>query len=146
MKLEAKSAIQIQKPAAVVYEAIVDPQHMQHYFIANSSGRLEEGSVIKWKFPEFPDSYPVSEIKLEENKSISFVWDPETRVQISLETLDDKNTVVRVVEGKKELSEQNRDWAIENSSGWANFLTCLKAYLEHGINLRKGAFEFMRIK
>jgi uncharacterized protein YndB with AHSA1/START domain len=27
-----------------------------------------------------------------------------------------------------------------------NFLTCLKAYLEYGINLRKGAFDFMSDK
>lgn len=32
------------------------------------------------------------------------------------------------------------------SKGWANFLACLKAYLEYGINLRKGAFDFMSEK
>lgn len=30
----------------------------------------------------------------------------------------------------------------ENTEGWANFLACLKAYLDYGINLRKGAFDF----
>lgn len=31
-----------------------------------------------------------------------------------------------------------------NTDGWANFLACLKAYLEYGINLRKGAFDFLK--
>jgi len=30
-----------------------------------------------------------------------------------------------------------------NTGGWANFLACLKAYLEYGINLRKDSFDFM---
>lgn len=35
-------------------------------------------------------------------------------------------------------------WLSGNSFGWSNFLACLKAYLEYNINLRKGAFEFMK--
>ncbi len=36
---------------------------------------------------------------------------------------------------------------IENSGGWSNFLACLKAYLEYGIQLRKGRILiFMRTK
>jgi len=35
-------------------------------------------------------------------------------------------------------------WLKSNTEGWANFLACLKAFLEYGINLRKGAFDFMR--
>ena len=34
--------------------------------------------------------------------------------------------------------------ALGNTEGWANFLACMKAYLEYGIQLRKGAFDFMR--
>jgi hypothetical protein len=36
------------------------------------------------------------------------------------------------------------NWLKGNTEGWANFLACLKAYLEYGINLRKGGFDFMR--
>jgi len=36
------------------------------------------------------------------------------------------------------------EWYGRNTEGWVNFLACLKAYLEYKINLRKGAFEFMR--
>ncbi|MFD2697467.1 hypothetical protein ACFSQ0_05650 [Mesonia sediminis] len=56
----------------------------------------------------------------------------------------DGSTLVKVNENGKEFSEDNLKWALENSGGWANFLACLKAYLEYGIQLRKGAFDFMR--
>ncbi|MEH6536628.1 MAG: SRPBCC domain-containing protein [Psychroserpens sp.] len=144
MRLESNATIQIQKPIEDVFEGIVNPEKMTKYFISESSGRLESGKEVIWKFPEFEDKYPVKEIKIENNSSISFVWDPETVVIITLEKWPDDSTIVRVNENGKELNEDNLKWALENSGGWANFLACMKAYLEYDIQLRKGAFEFMR--
>ena len=144
MKLESKATIQIQKPIEEVFEGIVNPTKMTKYFISESSGRLESGKEVIWKFPEFDDKFPVKVNKVEKNSFISFVWDPETVVTITLEKLPDNCTLVRVTENGKEFNEDNVKWALENSGGWANFMACLKAYLEYGINLRKGAFEFMR--
>lgn len=146
MKLESNATIRIQKPIEEVFEGIVNPEKMTKYFISESSGRLETGKEVIWKFPEFEDKFPVKEIKIENNSSISFVWDPETIVKITLEKLPDDSTIVRVNENGKELNEENLKWALENSGGWANFLACMKAYLEYGIQLRKGAFDFMRKK
>jgi len=144
MKLESNAAIQIQKPIEEVFEGIVNPEKMTKYFISESSGRLESGKEVIWKFPEFADNFPIKEIKIETNFSISFVWDPETVVKITLEKLADNSTLIRVNENGKELNEDNLKWALENSGGWANFLACMKAYLEYGIQLRKGAFDYMR--
>ncbi|WP_418604063.1 SRPBCC domain-containing protein [Hwangdonia sp.] len=144
MKLESKAVIQIQKPIEEVFQGIVNPEKMTKYFISESSGRLESGKEVIWKFPEFEDRFLIQEIKIEDNSSVSFVWDPETVVKITLEKLPDDSTIVRVNENGKELNEDNLKWALENSGGWANFLACMKAYLEYGIQLRKGAFEFMR--
>lgn len=146
MRLESNATIQIQKPVEEVFEGIVNPEKMTKYFISESNGELETGKDLIWKFPEFDDKFPIKEIKLETNRSISFVWDPETVVKITLEKIPDNSTIVRVNENGKELNEDNLKWALENSGGWANFLACLKAYLEYGIQLRKGAFDFMRKK
>jgi len=144
MKLESKAVIQIQKPIEEVFQGIVNPEKMTKYFISESSGRLESGNQVIWKFPEFEEEFLIKEIKIENNSSISFIWDPETVVKITLEKLPDDSTIVRVNENGKEFNEDNLQWALENSGGWANFLACMKAYLEYGIQLRKGAFEFMR--
>lgn len=144
MHLKSEASLQIQKPIQEVYEAIVQPEHMTQYFISESSGRMETGVDLLWKFPEFPDRYPVTNIQVEENKSVSFVWDPETIVKINFESQADNSTVIRVSESGKENNEANLQWLTQNSGGWANFLACMKAYLEYGIQLRKGAYEFMR--
>jgi uncharacterized protein YndB with AHSA1/START domain len=144
MILESNASLQIQKTAEEVFEAIVNPEKMTNYFISESTGRLETGKVVRWKFPEFDDTFPITEVKVDSNKLISFIWDPETVVKIILEQLPDESTVVRVNENGKSFNEDNLKWALQNSGGWANFLACMKAYLEYGIQLRKGAYDFMR--
>ena len=146
MRLVSKAALQIQKPKEEVFEGIVNPDMMTKYFISESTGRLESGVDLKWKFPEFPDWYPVTQVSVRPDESISFVWDPETVVTISLEKQPDNSTVVTVEEGNKEITEENLNWLVSNAGGWSNFLASLKAYLEYGVELRKGAFEFMRKK
>ncbi len=144
MKLTSQATLQIQKTAEEVFEAIVNPDHMTRYFISESSGRMESGKSLTWKFPEFEDEFPVTQISLKAPDHISFVWDPETTVNIFLKAQVDQSTVVKVTEGDKILDDDNLKWLISNTEGWANFLACLKAYLEYGVELRKGAFDFMR--
>lgn len=144
MKLKAQATLQIQKPAEEVFEAIVNPDHMTRYFISESSGRMESGKSLTWKFPEFKDEFPVSQVSTKAPDHISFVWDSETTVNIFLNAQADQSTVVKVTEGDKIMDDDNLKWLVSNTEGWANFLACLKAYLEYGVQLRKGAFEFMR--
>ena len=142
MKLTAKATLQIQKSIAEVFEAIVNPEKMTKYFISESSGRMETGKELTWEFGDFPGKFPVKIIEVQPDKSVSFIWDEETVVNITLEEQPDKSTVVKVTEGEKELNEKNLKWLTDNTFGWANFLDCMKAYLEYGINLRKGAFDY----
>lgn len=144
MKLVSNATLQIQKPINEVFEGIVDPAKLTQYFISESSGRLESGKDVIWKFPEFDDRYPIKNVNIEPNRSITFVWDPDTAVQIALETQPDKSTIVKVTETEREFGVKNLEWVISNTGGWANFLACMKAYLEYGIQLRKGAFDFMK--
>lgn len=146
-KLEIKAGIQILKPADEVFEAIVDPQKMSNYFISESSGRMDEGKQLTWKFPEFEGESPVRVDKVEKDKFISFYWgeaDQEMLVEITLKPGKGENaTVVTVTEKEMENNEAGIKWLKGNTEGWANFLACLKAYLEYGINLRKGAFDHL---
>jgi len=144
MQLISKASLQIQKPIALVYEGIVNPEIMTQYFISESTGRMETGKDLVWRFPEFDDKFTVTEVKVETNVSVSFVWDPETVVTINLKQHQEDSTIVEVTEGNKEYSDINLQWLISNTGGWANFLACMKAYLEYGIHLRRGAYDFMK--
>jgi uncharacterized protein YndB with AHSA1/START domain len=149
-KLEIKAALKIQKPVHEVYEAIVDPAKMSNYFISKSTGRMEEGKTLTWQFPEFDMQFPVRIDKIEKDKYISYYWDgamdgTETKVEISLKAMEDASTFVTITEKSRDNDEAGLKWLRSNTEGWANFLACLKAYLEYGINLRKGAFDISQM-
>jgi uncharacterized protein YndB with AHSA1/START domain len=145
--LEIKAALQIQKPVHDVFEAIADPARMSNYFISESSGRMEEGTEVIWKFPEFDFRFPVRVGKIIKDRYISFQWDMDglaLLVEMTLEPKAGDSTLVTITEKGRENNEAGIKWLKGNTEGWANFLACLKAYLEYGINLRKGAFDFMK--
>ena len=147
--LEIKAALQISKPVNEVFEAIVDPVKMSNYFISKSSGRMEEGKQLTWQFPEFEMNFPVRIGKIERNKYISFYWDIdgiELLTEMTLTPKANNSTLVNITEKSRENDEAGIKWLKGNTEGWANFLACLKAWLEYGINLRKGAFDFMSDK
>ena len=148
-QLEIKASLKILKPPHEVFEAIVDPAKMSNYFISKSTGRIEEGKTLTWQFPEFDMQFPVRIKKVEQDKFISYAWDDEeggeTIVEIALEPRPNNETLVRIKEKSKEANEAGIKWYGRNTEGWANFLACLKAYLEYGINLRKGAFDMSQM-
>jgi uncharacterized protein YndB with AHSA1/START domain len=145
--LQIKAALQILKPVAEVFEAIVDPSRMSNYFISESTGRMEEGKLLTWRFPEFDLNVPVRVGKVEKDKYISYYWDSdgeELLVEMTLTPFEGNATVVTITEKSRKNDEAGLNWLKGNTEGWANFLACLKAYLEYGINLRKGAFDFRK--
>jgi uncharacterized protein YndB with AHSA1/START domain len=102
-----------------------------------------------WRFPEFEMEFPVRVGKLEKDKYISFFWhmdETELKVEIVLAPGRDNSTIVTITEKERINDEAGIKWLKGNTEGWANFLACLKAYLEYGINLRKGAFDFLSEK
>jgi uncharacterized protein YndB with AHSA1/START domain len=144
-KLHIQTALQILKPAHEVFQAIVDPAKMSNYFISEGSGPMKEGKTVTWKFPEFEGRFPVRVGKVELDKYISYSWDgTELLVEITLTPKGDTATVVTITEKEMDNNEAGLAWMMGNTAGWANFLACLKAYLEYGVNLRKGAFDFMK--
>src|SRR5690606_6932234 len=145
-KLTANASIQIQKPVNEVFSSIVSADKMNRYFIESATGDLETGKTVQWKFPEFDDVFPVTGKEIKQNEYVSFKWDgaPNMLVEIFLQPQTDHSTLVKVVEHEKEKTDAGIKQMMQQTEGWANFLSCLKANLEYNINLRKGAFDYMR--
>ncbi len=149
--LEIKVAIQIQKPVNLVFEVIVDPSMMDKYFISKSNGRMEEGKTLVWQFPEFDMDVPIQVGKIVRDQLISYSWSTEGNkhlTEMTLKAAKNDSTIVTITEKSIDNIRIDKlngtiNWLKGNTEGWANFLACLKAYLEYGINLRKGAFDFL---
>jgi len=149
-RLEIETSLKIQKPVHEVFEAIVDPKKMSNYFISKSTGRIEQEKTLTWQFPEMDLEFPVRINNVQTDQFISYDWDNfedgvTTTVEIQLKQMDDDEAFVTVREKSRDNDEAGIKWLKGNTAGWANFLACLKAYLEYGINLRKGAIDVSQL-
>jgi uncharacterized protein YndB with AHSA1/START domain len=143
--LRVETSLKIMKPAHEVFEAIVDPKKMSNYFISKGSGRLDEGMPVTWTWDDLNMQGQARPSKIEPDRLISFYSSPpgteETLTEIRLNAVEPKETVVKITETGWEKSDQGIATLARQSQGWTGFLFGLKAYLEHGVNLRKGAFD-----
>jgi uncharacterized protein YndB with AHSA1/START domain len=125
---------------------VTDPQQLSAYFTTGgASAALAEGSTVIWKFGDYPGEIPVRVTRLVPNQRIEFSWDAEegayqTAVVMTFEAPAGGGTLVRVVEGGWRQGPEGLKASYLNCSGWMQMLCCLKAWLEHGINLRRGFF------
>ena len=120
-KLVIKCAMQIQKPIHEVFEAIIIPEKMSNYFISQSTGVMEEGKNLIWKFPEFDFECPIKVQKIENDKYISFFWNNsgfDLLVEITLSEKENNSTLVSISEKSMENNEVGLKWLAGNSFGW----------------------------
>lgn len=136
---------------AEVYEAVADPEQLSRYFTtAGARGRLEPGEHVVWSFADFPGDFPVTVVKAEAPHRIVIEWSNEgttnesgtTHVVFEFEPIDgDLRTLVTITETSWRPTEQGAQAAFSNCEGWTLMLAALKAWLEHGINLREGFYQ-----
>ncbi|MEH7122604.1 SRPBCC family protein [Bacillus sp. JJ1773] len=131
------------KPANEVFEAFVDPSKIGNFWFSSSSEKWEAGKIITCRYDEYNAEGELKMIEIIENKKIVFQWGAngeEHNVTISLDELDDSSTIIEVnEEGFNEEADDFISQLIDNKEGWVYMLTCLKAYLEFGVNkLRAG--------
>ena len=58
---------------------------------------------------------------------------------MSVESLEDGSSLGGVSEGGWRNDESGTRSSYRNCGGWMHMACCMKAYLDHGINLRKGS-------
>lgn len=137
--LQVKTQIAIAKPTHEVFEAVVDPEKMSHYFISSGSGRIESGKTVHWVFDDVGVGLDVKVQRVDRDRFVSFLWSAsgaEALVEIQIVS-GDSATLVKVSESGWPADEKGIARCVEQTRGWTHFLCCMKAYLEHGINLRK---------
>jgi uncharacterized protein YndB with AHSA1/START domain len=143
-KIRAKVQMGILKPVHNVFESIIDPGKMSKYFIAGSTGRMESGKTLIWTWPDFDGEIEIKVGKIEKDKVVSFEWNGSGAncvVVITLEAKDENRTFVKITESEWPADYKGANQCMGQVEGWTNFLCCLKAYLEYGINLRVGAYS-----
>lgn len=139
-KVDVKVEDRIARSPAEVFEAVVDPAKMAQYFISRGSGRMELGAKLAWEWSDVGARLEVEVVQLAKDERIVFVWPAtgtKTKVTLLFEP-DGAGTKVTAMEAPFALTEDGVRRALGQTQGWTDFCCCLKAYLQHGIDLRRG--------
>jgi len=140
----------ISRPCADVYEAVADPEQLSRYFTTGGAqGRLEAGTEVSWDFHDFPGAFPVEVLESDPPRKIVIRWggesttDPSgTTTTFEFEPIDeDARTLVTITESSWLPTTDGAARAFGNCEGWTGMLAAMKAWLEHGINLREGFYK-----
>lgn len=141
----------VARPCAEVYEAIADPEQLSRYFTTGGArGRLATGATVTWEFHDFPGGFPVTVVEATPPHRIVIQWDGDavadgsgrTTVTVELEPQDgDTRTLVTITETAWQPTAPGAAAAFGNCEGWTMMLCALKAWVEHGVNLREGFYR-----
>src|SRR5438105_10187727 len=75
MDLKFDVSGRIAKPVSEVFEAVVDPAKLSHYFTTGGAkGRLEAGKTVTWDFHDFPGAFPVDVVEVVKDQRIVLRW------------------------------------------------------------------------
>jgi uncharacterized protein YndB with AHSA1/START domain len=150
-KLSFTVSGRIARACAEVYEAVADPDQLSKYFTTGGArGRLQPGAEVSWDFHDFPGAFPVTVIEADPPRRIVIEWEAEaatsesgtTTTTFELEPLDgDTRTLVTITESAWRLTPDGAKKAFGNCEGWTGMLAAMKAWVEHGINLRDGFYK-----
>ncbi|WPU64327.1 SRPBCC domain-containing protein [Peredibacter starrii] len=149
MELNFPVQAKILKPISEVFDAVYNPKKLSTYFVTGgASGPMDEGAKVMWEFADFPGAFPVYVKNVKKNEQIVFEWEANdgtghgagynTTVTFDFSEVDEYSTRVKILESGWRDPDKFLNAAVGNSKGWMQMVCCLKAYVEYGINLRKG--------
>src|SRR5690606_2496585 len=160
MELKFRVAARIARPVHEVFEAVADPAQLSSYFTTGAaSGRLETGATVMWDFHDYPGAFPVRVVEVVPDQRIVLEWEAnegeapnvegggmaeagyDTTVTMTFKALEDGRTLVEIAEEGWRFNEGALKASYGNCQGWSQMLCALKAWLEHGINLRDGMYK-----
>lgn len=141
MELKFSVATRINKPIHEVFDAVINPKKIVGYFCNQADAPLVEGQTVHWTWTAKPVTHPVKVKQIVPNSKIVIEWPSSlsgtTVAEMTFTTLDDGLTMVRVSESGWPETPEGLKASYQNCEGWQHMISCMKAYLQHGIDLRK---------
>ena len=136
----------IKRPVADVFQAIVSSDKLNCYFTNGSSSDLVEGATVDWRWDHYGE-LPIVVSKVVENQLIELILDSgvwkktteesyDVRVIFEFEALEDEGTLLSISEEGWKSDQEGLKGSHDNCGGWTRMAMCLKAWIEHGIDLR----------
>jgi uncharacterized protein YndB with AHSA1/START domain len=99
---------------------------------------MKAGATVEWEFTDVGRTLPVDVKEIEQDRRIVFEWTASgvrARVTILLEPADAETTRISIKRSRMAYGSRRHPASLGTNAGWTDFVCCMKAYLQHGINL-----------
>jgi uncharacterized protein YndB with AHSA1/START domain len=142
----AKTGMLIRRPVAEVFAAFVDPDVTTKFWFTKSTGKLEVGKTVEWKWEMYGASTRVTPRVIEPSKHILIEWQGysgPTNVEWKFAAQDGDATFVSITEsGFTGGGDELVRYVTDSTQGFTWTLAGLKGFLEHGLRLNFVADRF----
>lgn len=136
----AKAQMLIRKPVSDVFEAFVNPELTQRFWFTKSNGPVIAGKKLRWDWEMYGVFTNVDVKEVEENKRILIEWNGPENPSLVEWTFEpqaaDRTFVVVKNFGFHGDADKIVEEALDSTGGFTFLLAALKAFLEHGIELK----------
>ena len=114
--------------------------------MGGAKGRLEAGNTLTWEFADFPGPFDVEAVEADSPRVLVFDWlhplgSGMNRVTFRFEPVESSRCKVSVTESGWTADSAGLSLAFGNCMGWRHMLASMKAWLDHGVQLRQGMFR-----
>ena len=137
----------IKRPVEAVFRAVAEGDELCRYFTSETTGDLTEGREVGWRWADYEFTLPVTVDRVVENERIELILDSAqwrktsdegypVSIVFEFHAIDAETTMLSISESGWPADADGLNASHENCSGWTHMAACLKAWLEHGIDLR----------
>ncbi|TDM12773.1 SRPBCC domain-containing protein [Macrococcus lamae] len=134
--MDLTTKMTIHASSQTLYEALINPDRISNFWF-NSSEQWAEGKTVHVTYPEYAAAFDIDIVQLQSNRLIEFEWPAGgngNRVVIEFIEMTDVTRVDITELGLPDDAARLMD----QKEGWVYMLSCLKAYIEHGVTDLKG--------
>lgn len=140
MNLRFQVQTKITKPVSEVFNAVINPDILNRYFTLEAKGEIKQGASVFWNWSNYKDGITVDIDEVIQNEKIKFSWMSgagyKTNVIMEFKETEDLRTLITIEENGWSMDQKSIESSYDNCAGWEHMSTCLKAHLQHGIDLR----------
>jgi uncharacterized protein YndB with AHSA1/START domain len=137
----------IERPVAEVFDAVVSSDKLCKYFTDEASGNLAAGEEVRWRWQHYEFTLPVRVDRIVENERIELTLDSAewkktaddaypVKVVFEFKALEGGHTMLSISEEGWKTDADGLKASHDNCGGWTHMAMCLKAWIEHSIDLR----------
>lgn len=130
--MEITTKMKINADSEKVFNAFIDTNQLGEFWFSSTSEKIIEGKKVTLRYDEYDAEVNINVKEVTVPKRICYKWG-DSNVFINFRD-DNDATIVEVVEDG--FSDTEVDKLLNQKEGWVYMLSCLKAYIEYGANIR----------